>query len=163
LKIPDSVVVAAIAGIVSLVVATLAQAVAVVLARRQRTLGELQLQRHLTEKLYDLRLQRYTDAFVATDRLKAQSILERGQAPGHFAGVSRDLEAWFSSAALVVSPTSLKAYYELRDALSAVSALPCSDNDLMRVWAAKYALRQSLRDDVKLLYAEEAPPHTAAA
>ncbi len=131
------------------------------LAAERRNLNSAQ-RRRLTEKLYDLRLDCYPSAFEITDRLRGEYLFSDGlEADG---GISRQevtevrsrLLKWHATkAGFVLSNSSLRAYYQLRDELADSSREPHSRNKVRRIWRAKNQFRGALKADLGLLYEEE--------
>lgn len=149
---------ALIAALVSLLVAL----VSFVANRRsleaQREKFERELQRRLTEKLIDRRLDAYPAAFEATAPLWKGSIFGSSTPGEPMKSTLDQLQAWSTSeGALLMSGGSLRCFYELRSLLSkAVSPGGPSIAELWDdIWRAKVSFRKSLRADVHVLYAEE--------
>jgi hypothetical protein len=125
----------------------------------QRHLLERQLERKFTEKLYDLRLERYPEAFEITDDLRGEYLFENNIDPKVLASVRKRLQDWNKTkAAFLLSEKSLKAFYKLRKALllSLSSGNTFSEENVKRIWECKNSFRTALKEDVDLLYAEEA-------
>jgi hypothetical protein len=128
---------------------------------------ERALQRRFTERLYDLRVQCYPRAFEITGGITSEQLHPANTTPEHLRNVRSELLAWNRTAArLAMSEPSVRAVYRLRDALAMepVAGERFSREELDRLWHAKNELRDSLRRDVGLLYAEEgAAVHAAGA
>lgn len=165
----DSTVTAAlISAIVAILVASLSGVISYIASARtldierrkleaEQARLQAQLDRQLTDRLYQLRIEHYPQAFVLTDELGKQNHPPEAL-PSLYTRLARDLRAWRSGVpAFVMSAESLSAYYELNKALRANLALGNKYNDqqLDRIWEARTALRKALRQDVGLLFAEE--------
>jgi len=84
----------------------------------QRHLLERQLERKFTEKLYDLRLERYPEAFEITDELRGEYIFENRIDSKTLMSIRKRLQEWNKTkAAFLLSEQSLKSFYRLRKAL----------------------------------------------
>jgi hypothetical protein len=118
---------------------------------------ERELQRRLTEKLIDLRLDRYPQAFQITDRLLGEHIFGKHMTSTELATVREQLAEWNASkSCFLLSVRSLQSYYKLREALSlANTKQELSGNDLEEIWHAKNSFRKNLRADLRLIYSEE--------
>ena len=152
---------ALIAACVSLAVSLITFIVAKRKIQSDKERQERELQRRLTEKLYDLRLDSYPTAFAITDRLRGDLIKSGKLEREYINAVLEDLHAWHrTKAGFILTKHSLKAFYRLRDALSAA---PANDGRYSRkqrhdMWVCKNKFRGVLKSDLNLLYQEESEP-----
>lgn len=149
---------ASIAGLVSVTVGTLS----FFANRRATSAGSLererQMQRRLTERLYELRLAAYPLAFEITGPLAREELFQNAETAGLVARTGDGLREWNRTlGALVMSKPTLKAYYEIREALAVVPSEAAGYDvaQLDRIWEAKNGFRRAMRRDLKLLYEEE--------
>lgn len=160
MNLTDAVLTASIAAVVSLVGALVSySATRRALAAEQAKL-ERQLQRGLTEKLYNLRLSCYPEAMHITEQLRKSRLRDQpnGLTLEYTGAVLQALDDWHSkSAAFLLSASALESLYEVRRALRDMPAEggKYSEAQIQRMWEAKNRLRQSLRSDIILLYGEE--------
>jgi hypothetical protein len=155
-----SAIVAALVSLVTALVSYFAQRRALAIEREK---FEKQLQRTLTEKLYDLRLASYPKALEITEALRRSRLWseETTLKEAYLLGVLNELDAWHSTkAAFLLSSNGMEALYELRRALR---DKPQPDGtytqqQVERIWQAKGRFRQALRSDIILLYSEEIEP-----
>jgi len=148
---------ALIAGFISLLVAIIS-----FVANRKSLLSqtkrhEQEMQRRLTEKLYDLRLTCYREAFEITEMLVRDVVFKKTVTGEYVNQVYEKLTEWNrTKAGLIMSEESVKSYYRLRGALvSNTRSGPLEKAQIQRLWKAKNNFRRSLRKDVNLLYVEE--------
>jgi hypothetical protein len=149
---------ALIAGGVSIVVSLISIIVAKAKIKSEFKILRLQHRQLFNEKLIDLRLDVYPEAFDATQNIgkisnySANEILEITKA------ARTKLTEWASrKAGLLLSDKSLDAFYELKDALSKnpEKKNTYSHKQLENIWLARNKFRGSLRDDILLLHGDE--------
>lgn len=151
---------AVVAGAVALVVSLVTWAIARRKDHSDRMRQERELQRKLTEKLYDLRARHYPRAFSITQGLLGNVLLASQVSSDEVDQVRMDLANWVASeASFILSKRSLDAYYAIREALAVE---PLDDGTFSRsqresMWRAKNQFRRCLRDDVHLLFTEDRP------
>lgn len=160
MNLNDAVLTAGIAAVVSLLGALISHSASRRALAAEREKLERQLQRGLTEKLYNLRLGCYPEAMHITEQLRKSRLRDQlgGVTSEYTAGVLQALDAWHSkSAAFLLSAGALESLYEVRRALRDAPAEEnkYSEAQIQRMWQAKNRLRQSLRSDIILLYGEE--------
>jgi hypothetical protein len=150
---------AIIAGLVSLVIAAASYIANKRALRADREKHERDLQRRLTEKLLDLRMESYPYAFEITDKLLGEHLFHGKITAITLLSVHDELSEWNSSkAGFLLSNASIEAYYQLRDALKIAKTTRSLSKDQIRtIWRGKNQFRRCLRSDVRLLYSEEEP------
>ena len=162
MEISEKVMAAIIAAVVSLTVALVSYLTNKRTLSQQREQSERELQRRFTQKLYDLRLESYPEAFKITDKLTGEFLFKRRVAKDQVLEVRSKLLDWNRSrAGFLLSQESIKAFYEIRNALAVQPEdgdRTYSKSQLERIWKAKNRFRTSLRADVNLLYQEESEP-----
>jgi hypothetical protein len=154
----DEVTAALIAAIVSGFASIITYLIATNKIRAERDAMERELQRKLTDRLYDLRLQHYPGAFVITDQLGKHHSAPVEQRPAFYADLVQQLRQWKKGEpSFLMSDKSLQAYRQLLEALKANPALGNRYNEqqMDRIWRKRVAFRDALRDDVGLLFVEE--------
>jgi hypothetical protein len=151
-----------VAALVAALVSTIGLLVSVFLTRHQlqdeRRRHERDLQRRLTEKLYDRRLDTYPKAISITAPLMGNVLFSQPVTAAHLAPVADGLIAWTQTdAGFLLSDASRKAYYTLRECLRQPpeSGPVYSEPELRRLWNAKNAFRRALRDDMRFIYDED--------
>jgi hypothetical protein len=118
----------------------------------------IQQKRAFTEKLYELRLDIYPEAFDITQDVGKKGERDHQTVETLIRNTRDNLATWHrKKAGLVLSERSLKAYYELRDALSKQPARQdeFATEQLKKIWFARNVFRGCLRDDVGLLHEED--------
>jgi|GEM_PF-918181 len=152
------VVTALIAAAVSLTVSIVALAAARLNERSGRQRQERELQRKLTEKLYDLRIHHYPRAFSLTRGLLGDVVSRVDITQEQIDKIREELADWNASdASFILSKRSLEAYYALREALAVIPSdiTRYSAEQREAMWRAKNVFRARLRDDVHLLFTED--------
>ncbi|MEW5917776.1 MAG: hypothetical protein AB1762_15340 [Gemmatimonadota bacterium] len=148
---------ALVAGAVSLAVGLLSMLATWRTIRSADRKHERELQRRLTEKLIERRLQIYPRAFEITDALRGEYLFQSPITEERLRTIRQELIQWDrSEAALIMSRQCLEKYRVLRDVLD---VQPFEGNftseQLERIWTGKNEFRKCMRADVNLLYAEE--------
>ncbi len=157
----EKIIAALIAACVSLAVSLITLIVTKRKLESEKEKHERELQRRLTEKLYDLRLDSYPKAFELTDKLRGDYIKSSKLEKEYIAQVLENLHEWHrTKAGFILTKNSLKAFYNLRAALSAE---PNSDGCYSKkqrheIWVCKNRFRGILKSDLNLLYQEESEP-----
>jgi hypothetical protein len=149
---------AAVAGAVALLGALLSGWYNQRSLRENRSKLERELQRRFTERLIELRLRLYPQAFEITEPLAREALFRKTFGPQDAAGVHQHLTAWNrAEAPLVVSQDTLHSFRRLRDLLRTASLGPDPVPESMckEIWTAKNAFRSCLRRDVQHLYEED--------
>lgn len=122
---------------------------------------ERELQRKFTEKLYDLRLDMYPQAFEITDQLRGEYIFKDDLSQEALKDILTKIQDWNKTkAGFLLSKSSLNTFYELRKALGLhpESNGKYSERQRKQIWQCKNRFRGALKADVNLLYAEEKEP-----
>lgn len=151
-----------IAAFVSLTVAILSHLASRKALRAQRENLEREMQRKLTEKLYDLRLKYYPKAFEITDQLRGEYLFKGLVLAKDLNVIREELMEWNKSkAGFILSESSIASYYEIRDSLAQNSTNDegLSKPQIKKIWHAKNKFRGCLRSDLNLLYVEENEDH----
>jgi hypothetical protein len=154
----DEVIAAIIAATVSAIAAFITYITATNKINAAHAAIERELERKLTDRLYDLRLKHYPQAFVITDQLGKQLGVTESQLPALYKQLAQELRVWKAGEpSFILSEKSLNAYYELQEALKANPALGNQFNhqQMDRIWRRRVDFRRALRDDVGLLFVEE--------
>jgi hypothetical protein len=151
---------AAIAAIISLIVALISFMATRNTLRSEREKTERGLQRNMTEKLYDLRMEIYPEAIAITNGLRKSTLTELGDtlSEAYLKAIQEKLDEWHNAKAfLILSRPAVEELYALRRALREKPAPDgkYSPEQLERISKAKNAFRRSLRSDIQLLYEEE--------
>src|SRR5688572_10662321 len=108
------------------------------------------MQRPLTEKLYDLRLQNYPEAFEISDRLRGELIFkDLWRAKSFELFVTRCLNGNERRVRLFIREIN-RCHKRLQDALKKWPRLDPNptEKELKRIWEAKNHFRRCLRVDV---------------
>jgi len=151
---------AIIAATVSLIVAIISFITNRRSIQSEREKLEREMQRRLTEKLYDLRLESYPKAFEITDLLRGDLIFNKGMTRKDFLDIRDKLFDWQrTKAAFIMSESALRAFRNLLDKLNMKpeSGTTFKESETKEIWRAKNQFRGSLRGDINLIYSEEEP------
>jgi hypothetical protein len=154
---------AVVAAVVSLAVGLVTYRATTSGHRTERLKLERELQRTMTSKLYEKRMESYPRAWEISDALR-RSRMRSGNAqrdPEYFARVLAELDEWTATAgAMILSKEAVDASIEMRLALREPPATPdgYSEQQMERIWLSKRHLRQELRRDVDLLFTEDSGP-----
>lgn len=154
----DLVLAAAISAVISIFVAFMTYISASNRIEAETQALEKELQRKLTDRLYDLRIKHYPEAFIITDKLGKQKGHAPEDLPALYKEIGSQLRKWKSGEpSFIMSEDALNRYYEVIEALKANLALGTKYNDqqLERIWQVRTAFRNQLREDVGLLFQEE--------
>ena len=151
---------AAIAAIVSLIVALISFIANKNTLKSEREKFERELQRSMTSKLYDLRLEMYPEAISITDGLrKSRMSAQAGNlSEEYFKAILSKLDEWHGTKAfLLLSQNAVDTFYTLRKILREKPETngEYSKEQLEKIWRAKGAFRGALRSDIQFLYKEE--------
>lgn len=146
---------ALIAALVSSMVALIAYAQARRELKQEREILERQLQRNLTEKLYELRLASYPKAFELTDSLRSELLFSGQLQAKDITSTRNDLIAWANQNSFYMSEQAIQAYYYLRRSLKLKDINKLSKAEAGKIFEAKKRFRGILRADINLLYIEE--------
>lgn len=151
---------AIISAIVSLTVTLITVSVSRSTIKAEREKLERELQRTMTVKLYDVRIEAYPHAMQITEQLRKSSLAKQGEnlTEDYFKEVLSQLDAWHATkAAFIISRNSLYKLYALRKILreKPASNSHYSAEQLDRVGEAKGEFRSALRADIQLLFKED--------
>lgn len=119
---------------------------------------EMELARRFTEKLYEKRLAAYPLAFEITDDLREKKLRRESTTQQYLEQILQSLLEWHRKNGLILSPETILAYKNMRDAIDLVitsSAIPLSQESLLTIRDSKVKFRTCMRKDLNLLYAEE--------
>ncbi len=155
MELNDKILTALIAGGVSLVVAIITYLSTIGKIRSERRNLEKQIKTKFTERLYELRLKNYPIVFEITDKLGKKKAFDAEIISEKYKQIEKQLRDWKSGeVGLILSETSLEIYYELLKAFKAKMALGNKYNDeqLQRFYNIRTEFRNSLRQDIGLLY-----------
>lgn len=130
--------------------------------KAEREKLERELQRSMTVKLYDVRLESYPRAMEITEGLRNSRLAELadGLSEAYFRGILKDLDDWHASrAAFIISRASLEKLWDLREALRQKPGPggKYSPEQIQRIVDTKGKFRKSLWSDMQLLFKEDAP------
>lgn len=128
--------------------------------KAEREKLERELQRSMTAKLYEARIEVYPEAIAITDGLRKSRMGSQGDglSQQYFNDILTRLDVWHSEKAfLLLSWNAVQTLYRLRKVLREKPEMggAYSQDQLMRIWNAKGAFRSALRSDIQLLYEEE--------
>jgi len=153
---------AVIAGSVAFVKALITAVISVLISRSsiRADIANLQLEqkRALTQKLYELRLSVYPEAFDITQDIGKRGERDDKEIKTLIKNARDNLITWHRKrAGLVLSEKSLISYYDLKECLSKQPAHrdAYTAEQLKKIWLARNAFRGCLREDVGLLYEED--------
>lgn len=163
----DTLLAALVAAAVSLLVSLLTHAAETNKLDSEERRQQRELRRRLTEKLLDLRLNAYPKAFVVTEKLRGDLILQKGSTVSvdYVKGVLQEILDWERDhAGFLLTKDSLRAYRALRAALSLEPEHRNSYSRTQReqMFRCKNRFRGTLKSDLTLLYQEDYAAHEDA-
>ena len=148
---------ASIAGVISLIGVLISFITNQHSIKTQGDRFEKELQRRFTDKLYELRLDSYPKAFEITDDLRGEFLFRKGISIKKLASIRLELSKWNKTkAGFLLSESSLREYYAIRDSLDFSPPNDVLTEDRMNtIWKCKNRFRSALKEDLNLLYVEE--------
>jgi CHASE1-domain containing sensor protein len=150
---------AVIAAIVSIVVALISFLANKNELKSEREKFERAMQREMTNRLYEKRLEVYHEAILITNGLRRTYLTEHHEEldEAHFKTILAKIDEWHGSKAfLLLSKRAANTLYALRRVLREKPAgEKYSLEQVDRITKAKTAFRIALRSDIQLLYEEE--------
>lgn len=154
------VITAVISAVVSLAVTLITVFVSKSNIRAEREKLERELQRSMTLRLYDVRLDAYPHAMEITEKIRRSFMREQGNKLNekYFKSVLTELDAWHATkAGFILSRRSLDQLYALRKALrqKPESGGKYSPEQVESIAVAKGEFRAALWKDMQFLFAEE--------
>jgi hypothetical protein len=154
------VITAVISAVVSLTVTLITVFVSKSNIRAEREKLERELQRSMTSRLYDVRLEAYPHAMEITEKVRRSRMKELGGKLNekYFKDVLTELDAWHATkAGFILSRRSLDQLYALREALrqKPESSGKYTPEQIESIAVAKGKFRGSLWKDIQFLFAEE--------
>lgn len=158
IRMDTAILTAIIAGGVSLVISFSTFWLTRYSIKSERVKLERELERKLTEKLYDRRISTYPEAFSITQGLVGYIIPDDTFGKKETSKILDKLVAWQSGdASFILSKKSLKSFYKLRESLLQEPDKGdfYSEAQKKAMWECKNDFRASLRKDVKLLFRED--------
>ena len=159
-EISVGVITAVISAVVSLTVTLITVFVSKSNIRAEREKLERELQRSMTLRLYNIRLDAYPHAMEITEKIRRSRMKELGGKVNekYFKDVLTELDAWHATkAGFIISRRSLGQLYALRRALrqKPESGGKYSAEQIESVAVAKGKFRASLWKDMQFLFSEE--------
>jgi hypothetical protein len=148
----DALLTALIAGGISILISLLTHFTTVRQMRSEREKLERQLEHQFTERLYNLRLQYYPEAFRITERLGKEMTVSA------LRDIDTQLKNWKAAEVnLVISNKAQQAFYRLRDLLkkNPEQSDMYSEQQVGNIWRARNRFRGELRRDLGLLFSED--------
>jgi hypothetical protein len=129
---------------------------------RERHQQLADMQRRMTERLYERRIAKYPELFAATEEFRRSVMDAAPTAPDlvkHLRDAIDRVNDWHAvEGGLLLSDKALQALYDLRQAVKEITeqnlASDTSRPDTRRVWECKRRLRVELREDISLLFEE---------
>jgi len=150
---------AVIAAAVSTVVAIVSFVTNRYSLNAERRKLERELQRRMTEKLIDRRLSSYPLAFKITEKLTSSAMQTSNYRVRDVHAIQNEIRDWNrTEAAFLMSDKALKAFYRLRESMDLEgrdSDAALTDSEASVIWHAKNHFRETLRQDINLLYSED--------
>lgn len=157
MDLSEKIIVALIAGLVSLVVAMLGFLATYFQHKASRKKLEKEFENKFIEKLYIKRAELYPTAFDHVSRIRRLKKPE-GIIPKEYQdSILKDLNIWTESeAGLFMSDDVIKAYYELRKVLgkNPGNGQYYTDIQIEKIWNARVNFRVALRRDLGSLHGD---------
>ena len=150
----EPVMTALIAACVSIIVALIGFAINRSQMKNADNQQERSIEQALMEKLYEQRLKHYPRGYEILARIRKIPAPHYLPHPDAMKSKLDELNIWAAEASLFFSKDSLKAYWELRNALNKNPAhgADYSAEQAQKVWHARNTLRKELRKDIGNLY-----------
>jgi hypothetical protein len=143
---------ALIAGGVSLIVSLITYITSVRSLKIEREKLERQLERQFTDRLYNLRLINYPEAFKITEPLGKKNTIIQTQEIG------KQLKSWKAGeVSLILSNRARQSFYNLQEAINKKpeTAKGFSEQQNFKIWKLRNLFRGELRGDLGLLFEED--------
>lgn len=149
-----------ISAVVSLTVTLITVFVSRSSIKAEREKLERELQRSMTARLYDVRLEVYPRAMEITEGLRKSHLAEQADtlSEEYFRNIRNELDQWHATrAAFIVSRSSLEQLWNLREALRQKPGPDgrYSQEQIQKIVDAKGKFRKSLWSDMQLLFKED--------
>jgi hypothetical protein len=157
-QVPDVIIVALIAGGVSLVVSAIGLGATLLTNAANRRRLEREIRHKFVEKLYELRLEVYPEAFEIRQLIQRRKMPLRINKRDELMAIrKRLLELSNGKAALVISRQSMRALYALKEALNKRPGLEdeYTDEQVQKIWSTRNQFRRTLRRDLGILLDED--------
>jgi hypothetical protein len=157
-QIPDIIIVALIAGSVSLIVSSIGLGATLITNAANRRRLEREIRHKFVEKLYEIRLETYPEAFEITQLILRRKMPMKINKRDELMAIRKRLLEWSNGkAALVISRQSMRALYALKDALNKrpASEDEYTDEQVQKIWITRNQFRRSLRRDLGILLNED--------
>jgi hypothetical protein len=158
MRLPDIVISALIAGTTSLLISFITYRAAKRHMILEREKLERELERKLTERLYEVRLKHYPKAFEITDNLGKKTSTMDATVLSRNREVENQLREWKKGeVSFILSGRALRVFYKLVDVLSKNPERGTfySEAQLANIWNARVKFRRELRRDIGLLFKED--------
>ena len=128
--------------------------------RAEREKLERELQRSMTTRLYDARLESYPRAMEVTEGLRKSRLAEQPErlSQAYFRNILDELDQWHATrAAFIISRNSLEELWDLRAQLRQKPGPDGSytPEQVQKIVDAKGKFRKSLWSDMQLLFKED--------
>lgn len=149
MRIPDQILVAAIAAVVAIAVSVITSVLTHKFSRQRL---EIEISEKWRAKLYELRLEHYPRAFEVTGRLVFS---RKGRnSSDELDSIKQDLRDWWvGPAAPLLSKPSVEAYYNLENALKeAIEIGGMKDHTVNLLYKANKVFRLALRKDLDVIF-----------
>lgn len=151
---------AIVSAIVSLIVTILTVYASKSTMRAEREKLERELQRSMTARLYDARIEAYPEAMQITEALRRHRLEDQGEnlSEDYLHAILTKIDSWHATkAAFIISRNSLYKLYALRKVLreKPESNGRYSQEQVSNIRDAKGRFRAALRADIQLLFKEE--------
>ena len=149
-----------VSAVVSLTVTLITVFVSRSSIKAEREKLERELQRSMTARLYDARLESYPRAMEVTEGLRKSRLGEQADrvSQAYFRTILDELDQWHATrAAFIISRSSLEQLWDLREQLRQKPAADgrYSPEQIQRIVDAKGKFRKSLWSDMQLLFKED--------
>src|SRR5690349_13541454 len=149
-----------VSAVVSLTVTLITVFVSRSSIRAEREKLERELQRSMTTRLYDARLESYPRAMEVTEGLRKSRLAEQPErlSQAYFRNILEELDQWHATrAAFIISRNSLEELWDLRAQLRQKPGPDGSytPEQVQKIVDAKGKFRKSLWSDMQLLFKED--------
>jgi hypothetical protein len=156
--LPDTILVAMIAGVVSLLVSLVGSLASLHQVRSSQKRLEREIRHEFAGRIYEQRIRLYPEGYRILGRLRRVRKPQYLPSPETLKIIKDEINKWVDQdAGIFLSKDALKAYWELRTALgkNPGSGGQYTEEQANKIWSARNNFRLQLRKDIGNLYTDD--------